>query len=209
MSTGTGVWRQTIARVADLRARSLGAATRELATAEAPNTPAMSLVRQIFFSRVPRTRVLFASADNLTNMPDFCARIGRAVAGISHGTVGLVARNSGCAFLSETVWEEGEPGGSLWRIPFKLYETHCADGNVAVDLPRFDYLIFGASIGDSAAPLFCKASAGAVLVITANHTRREAALRAKEILLSWNVELLGAVLDRRTFPVPQSIYSRL
>jgi Mrp family chromosome partitioning ATPase len=70
-------------------------------------------------------------------------------------------------------------------------------------------VIFGASIHDGAAPLFCKASDGAVLVITANQTRREAAVRAKEILLSWNAQLLGAVLDNRAFPVPESIYRRL
>jgi Mrp family chromosome partitioning ATPase len=48
-----------------------------------------------------------------------------------------------------------------------------------------------------------------VLVLTANHTRRESALRAKEQLLQCNAELLGAVLDGRTFPIPKAVYQRL
>jgi hypothetical protein len=48
-----------------------------------------------------------------------------------------------------------------------------------------------------------------VLVLTANRTRRESALRAREYLLHCNAELLGTVLDERTYPVPEAIYRRL
>ena len=50
---------------------------------------------------------------------------------------------------------------------------------------------------------------GAVIVITANSTRRERAQKAKEILESAHVRLLGAVLNNRTLPVPERIYSHI
>jgi len=48
-----------------------------------------------------------------------------------------------------------------------------------------------------------------VLVIEANSTRKAAALRAKKTLLSMNVRLLGTVLNNRTFPIPEELYSKL
>lgn len=50
---------------------------------------------------------------------------------------------------------------------------------------------------------------GVVLIIHANTTRREAARKAKATLESADVRLLGAVLNRRTFPIPEALYSLL
>jgi protein-tyrosine kinase len=50
---------------------------------------------------------------------------------------------------------------------------------------------------------------GVVLVVGAHSTRREAARKAKEILDKGNVRLLGTVLNRRTFPIPDALYRRL
>ena len=50
---------------------------------------------------------------------------------------------------------------------------------------------------------------GVVLVIEANSTRREAARMAKETFESANVKLLGAILNNRTFPIPESLYRKL
>ena len=49
---------------------------------------------------------------------------------------------------------------------------------------------------------------GAILVIEANSTRCEAALQAKEALTAANFQLLGAALNKRTFPIPEFIYRR-
>jgi protein-tyrosine kinase len=49
---------------------------------------------------------------------------------------------------------------------------------------------------------------GAVLVLEANSTRREAARRAKASLVDAGVRILGAVLNRRTFPIPKGLYSK-
>jgi len=50
---------------------------------------------------------------------------------------------------------------------------------------------------------------GVVVVVEANCTRRDSAKRVKETLLAANVNLLGVVLNNRTFPIPEAIYQRL
>jgi Mrp family chromosome partitioning ATPase len=50
---------------------------------------------------------------------------------------------------------------------------------------------------------------GAILVIGADSTRREAALQAKNALVAAKFRLLGAALNKRSFPIPEFIYRRL
>jgi Mrp family chromosome partitioning ATPase len=50
---------------------------------------------------------------------------------------------------------------------------------------------------------------GVVLVIEADATRREAAAAVAENLRSAKVPILAAVLNKRTFPIPEKIYSWL
>jgi capsular exopolysaccharide synthesis family protein len=49
---------------------------------------------------------------------------------------------------------------------------------------------------------------GLVLVVEANSTRKESALKAIESLRVAQVEVLGAVLNKRTFPIPELLYRR-
>jgi Mrp family chromosome partitioning ATPase len=50
---------------------------------------------------------------------------------------------------------------------------------------------------------------GLVLVLEANATRREAAVRVADTLRASNVRIVGAVLNKRTFPIPESVYGLL
>ena len=50
---------------------------------------------------------------------------------------------------------------------------------------------------------------GTILVLQSNASRREAALKAKESFENAHVRLLGAVLNKRTFPIPQNLYNWL
>jgi capsular exopolysaccharide synthesis family protein len=49
-------------------------------------------------------------------------------------------------------------------------------------------------------------SDGLVLVLEAGTTRREAAFAAAKTLRSANIPILTAVLNKRTFPIPKSVY---
>jgi hypothetical protein len=190
------------------------------------------LVRQIFFpaASVRRTRVLFAAADAGTKVLAVCEQVGRVLAEMSGATVAIVEASplSGAAFnfnvsnlkerpsgVAESEWWRGyssQIAENLWRVPGIVMrnESYPArlDGWTAGDLP-FDYVLFAGVVSDSETPAFCGLCDGAVLVLAANQTRKESALRAREQLLQCNAELLGAVLDDRTFPVPEAIYRRL
>jgi Mrp family chromosome partitioning ATPase len=75
----------------------------------------------------------------------------------------------------------------------------------------FDYILISAPPlnHETEATLVGQLADGIVLIVEANHTRRETVRRAKEQLESAKVKLLGAVLDQRTFPIPEKLYRRL
>jgi Mrp family chromosome partitioning ATPase len=50
---------------------------------------------------------------------------------------------------------------------------------------------------------------GVVVVLHANSTRREAAVKSINSLREAQIEVVGAVLNRRTFPIPNFLYRRL
>jgi Mrp family chromosome partitioning ATPase len=76
---------------------------------------------------------------------------------------------------------------------------------------EFDYVLIDAPplrAGDDTIALGRNAE-GVVLVLRANSSRRETARKAVHDLQSHDVTVLGAVLNHRTFPVPESIYRKL
>jgi Mrp family chromosome partitioning ATPase len=75
----------------------------------------------------------------------------------------------------------------------------------------FDYILISAPplSRETEATFMGQLADGIVLIVEANHSRRETVRRAKEQLESAHVRLLGAVLDQRTFPIPEQLYRRL
>ncbi|HTQ96979.1 MAG TPA: CpsD/CapB family tyrosine-protein kinase [Candidatus Acidoferrum sp.] len=107
--------------------------------------------------------------------------------------------------------------GNLWlisagamkpglRVPMERYRTRFKELR-----EEFDYILISAPplSHETEAILIAQLVDGIVLIIEANHSRREAVRRAKEQLESAHVPLLGAVLDQRTFPIPEKLYRRL
>jgi Mrp family chromosome partitioning ATPase len=75
----------------------------------------------------------------------------------------------------------------------------------------FEYVLIDApalSLGSDGIALG-RAAEGVVLVLKANSSRREAARKAVQDVQNAGVRILGAVLNQRTFPIPQSIYTKL
>jgi capsular exopolysaccharide synthesis family protein len=72
---------------------------------------------------------------------------------------------------------------------------------VIVDAPPLGHYADAIALG--------RLSDGVVLVIEAESTRRESALAAVESLRSSDVTILGAVLNKRVYPIPQKLYSKL
>ena len=76
---------------------------------------------------------------------------------------------------------------------------------------EFDYVLVDAPpLNDySDALALGQISDGLVLVLEANATRRESAVRIADTLRASQIRVLGAVLNKRTFPIPEGLYSRL
>jgi capsular exopolysaccharide synthesis family protein len=107
-------------------------------------------------------------------------------------------------------------GGNLWLIPcgLKTADPHALltskrfHSLIAELRAEFDYVLLdGPAIKLYVdAVLLGKLADGVVMVLQANSTRRETARRAKESLDLAEVRLLGAVLNKRTFPIPEFLY---
>jgi Mrp family chromosome partitioning ATPase len=93
----------------------------------------------------------------------------------------------------------GLPDGE--RLRSLMADLRAAFEYVLVDVPPLSNF--------SDAAMFARLSDGVVLVLESCSTRRECARKAKVRLESAGVRVLGAVLNKRTFPIPQSLYDRL
>jgi len=76
---------------------------------------------------------------------------------------------------------------------------------------EFDYVIVDAASFDTGTDSIVLGglSNGVVLVLKANSSRRDTAGKAMQEFSAANVSIRGVVLNRRTFPIPESIYRRL
>ena len=109
-------------------------------------------------------------------------------------------------------------GSNLWVLPagsaanlqpqlvfeslrVRLAELRAEFETVLIDAPPASLFSDAVQLG--------RLSDGVILVLQGNTTRRESALSVKESFDAANVRLLGAVLNKRTFPIPQKLYNRL
>jgi succinoglycan biosynthesis transport protein ExoP len=101
--------------------------------------------------------------------------------------------------------------GSIGKDSLNLLNCDRMKERIAELRGEFDYLLIDApplnSYSD--AMVFGRLADGVVLVLEANATRRETALRVADSLRAANIPLLGAVLNKRTFPIPAALYKRL
>jgi capsular exopolysaccharide synthesis family protein len=97
-------------------------------------------------------------------------------------------------------------GDSSTLINSGLLKTRIAElrkefDYVLIDSPALNTYSDGIVLG--------QLSDGLVLVLEANKTRREAALKVTDGLRAAQIKILGAVLNKRTFPIPAVWYHRL
>jgi Mrp family chromosome partitioning ATPase len=194
------------------------------------------LVRRLFFSSAtvgPRL-VSFADVEQANGSTAIAAKAGEVVAAEGR-SVCLVDANFSSPLLHTHFGLPYDPitpsiarssAHSLRAIaqspgPAHLWVLTCArpeHGSVWQEFPsflsllrnQFDFILIDAGVVMDVATLqVAQQSDGLVLVIEANTTRRERAARAKEVLAESQISLLGAVLNNRTFPIPENVYQRL
>jgi capsular exopolysaccharide synthesis family protein len=101
--------------------------------------------------------------------------------------------------------------GALTTGSANLLSSEQVKSRLAELRSEFDFVIIDAPplsrYGDAIA--IGQLTDGLILVLEAGSTRREAAQVATTNLRASNVPILGAVLNKRTYPIPESIYKRL
>jgi len=190
-------------------------------------------------AKEPPRVVTFAGIDHGNGCSHICAAVAETLARNDRGRVCLVEANfrspalpamfgvSNHFGLTEALLRDGTIGKFAKPLPQQNLWL-LSSGTLAVDSPNllsseqlrariaelrqeFDFVILdGPPLNRySDAVVLGQMSDGLVLVIEANTTRREAAAAVKENLQSAKVPILAAVLNKRTFPIPQSIYKML
>jgi Mrp family chromosome partitioning ATPase len=101
--------------------------------------------------------------------------------------------------------------GSLQKDTLNLLNSDRLKERIEELRTEFDHLVFDVPPLDvyADAMVFGRLVDGALLVLEANSTRRESAMRAAENLRNTRIPVLGAVLNSRTFPIPGILYRRL
>jgi Mrp family chromosome partitioning ATPase len=183
--------------------------------------------------------VVFTGVDHGNGCSWVCARAAEALAAHVEGTVCVVEANLNTQSLhryfgvtkgggtADAALRRGPVhklaqsirGTNLWLMPGQAL---CSDTGGAMSpdhlksrfaelCAEFSYVLVDAPpAGESAESLmFGRLADGVVLVIEAHATRRESARKVKENLEAANVKLLGAVLNKRTFPIPEKLYSKI
>jgi hypothetical protein len=186
-----------------------------------------ALVQQLFFrheSALVR-HVAFAPVEASTDTAALCLEIASALAEEDKYDIGLIDAHSDPVILQAqlqipppnlplTTWPIGP---HLWMVPRQSWLAD-ARGRRVTDqnlwrlrelAAQFDFSILWSAPVSGLTASIGQTCDGLVLVLTANQTRRLVAAQIKEQLRRAQVPLLGTVLAKRRFPVPQGLYRSL
>ena len=196
-----------------------------------------ALVQRIFplSSKQSARSVVFTGTESGTGCTWVCARAGEVLANQVSASVCLVDANLRAPRLHEQFGVANHHGLSdalMQGEPIDQFVSQLAPSNLAIlscggviDSARalltsnrmnarlaelrsiFDYVLIDASPREAAA--LAAASDGLVLVLKANSSRKETVRSTVSQLQAANVKILGAVLNQRTFPIPEGLYRRL
>jgi Mrp family chromosome partitioning ATPase len=86
-------------------------------------------------------------------------------------------------------------------LKMRVQELRAEFDCVLIDAPALNLYSDAIALGRTAD--------GVVVVLQADATRRESALKGLQSLRDAQIQILGAVLNRRTFPIPEFVYRRL
>lgn len=186
-----------------------------------------------------RRMVVFTAVENSTGCTSICAGAAEAIAAQVDAPVCVVDANvrrpalhlcfgtENLKGLTDAVFKPGPirefvqklPGRNLWLLPCgsmssqlsAVIKTEHLQARISELRKEFAYvLIDSPAVSEyTDAVLLGRLTDGAILVLESNSTRREVARIAKEDLEAARVRVLGAVLNKRTFPIPQFLYDRL
>lgn len=199
----------------------------------------LKLVQRVFLSRsADRPHVvMFAGINHGNGCSRSCIGIADTLARNVSGSVCLIDANlrapslpqylsvTNHRGLTDALLEEGPirsfakqiGAGNLWllsagslcsegllksaRLGARLAEVRSEFDYVLVDVPALNQYADAIGLGHL--------TDGVVLVLEANSTRRESARKVTESLRATNIPILAVVLNKRMYPIPETIYRRL
>jgi hypothetical protein len=184
-----------------------------------------ALVQQLFFRHESVRHVAFAPVEASTATASLCFEVANALAEEDKYDIGLIDTHTDQVILQTqlqipspdlplTTWPIGR---RLWMVP-RLSWLADARGQRVTDqnlwrlrelTAQFDFSILWSAPVSWLTASVGQTCDGLVLVLEANHTRRLVAAQIKEQLRKAQVPLLGTVLAKRRFPVPQGLYRSL
>jgi len=188
-------------------------------------------------NEAPRV-VVFSGIDHGSGCSQVCASVARVLAKSASRPVCLVEANFRSPSLSGVFGTSNGPGltdALLCTDPIISFTKAVADGLFLISAgtlapdsanlltsqqlrarlselrQEFEFVIIDSApmTHYSDAIVLGQLSDGVVMILEANSTRRKAAKVATNNLRSVNVPILAAVLNKRTFPIPEEIYQRL
>ena|ERR1700730_11949572 len=180
--------------------------------------------------------VVFAGIDSGNGCSSICAHVAKSLANQKLGTVCIVDANFRAPSLPEYFGVSNHFGltdslskqGGIRNFakvigPDNLWLLSCGSlGNQSPTLlnseamqvrlselrKQFDYVLIDSSPlnghGDGLA--LAQFTDGVVLILEANSTRREPTIKVTENLRAARIEILGVVLNKRAFPIPDILY---
>lgn len=199
----------------------------------------LRLVQRVFLtsSSSPRT-IVYAGVDRGDGCSRICIETARILAANTESSVCIVDANlrnpslpesfgvSNHRGLSNALLEEGSVRSFATQLKTNLWLLSA--GALTINSPtllnsdrlrsrlkelreEFRYILIDtpALNAHSDAIALARHADGVVVVLQADSTRRESAIKAIASVRQADVEVLGAVLNRRTFPIPAFLYHRL
>jgi Mrp family chromosome partitioning ATPase len=143
------------------------------------------------------------SSPRLHNHYDTGNRAGLAAALTTEGPIKTFATQLPIKNLWLVPTGAAKPGldANVSRCRARFAELREEFGHVLVSAPPL--------ARESEATLMGQLTDGIVLIVEANQSRRDTIRQVKENLETAQVQILGAVLDQRRFPIPKFLYRRL
>lgn len=187
----------------------------------------------------PKRRILMTSATSGEGVTTLSLFLGISLAARAGRSVCVVDANLKSAGLTRWLGLEGQLGVSdvckgraEWSDALRLTEveglyvigTGRESGEASVLLggergqemaaklaTRFDYVLIdaGRTLGQVEASLLAPSVDGTVLIVRANHTKREVLAKAESTIRGHGGKVVGSILNRRTYPIPTAVYRRL
>jgi len=192
------------------------------------------LVRRVFFTNPADSarQVVFSAAEPGTDVGTICDQVGHALALETSAEIAILSQDSSAA-ESGPVVQDGcrraetarirswstPLATNLWLVPELGLRERCPEAAtsrywewaLAELRSDFEYVVIQ-GLGDgvsSESALLGQLTDGIILVLEANRSRRATTRKIKETLEGTRSRILGTVLSKRTFPVPEGIYRRL